>query len=92
MPSLDAQALAKCLRREEQELPEYVFTIRSGERLHGAPRVASLDNDTAAIGYACELVQNLKKGSGYDDPNLLIRIKDEGRAVAFSIPFRAACA
>ncbi len=73
-------------------MPEYVFTIRSGERLHGAPRIASFDDDTAAIGYACELVRNLKNNSGYDDPNLLVKIKDECRSVAFSIPFRAACA
>jgi hypothetical protein len=73
-------------------LPQYVFTIRSGERLYGPPLVASLEDDTAAIGYACELVRNLKKSSGYDDPNLLVRIKDERRAVAFSVPFLAASA
>ena len=73
-------------------MPEYVFTIRSGERLHGTPRIASFDDDTAAIGYACELVRKLRKSSGYDDPNLLVRVKDECRSVAFSIPFLAACA
>jgi hypothetical protein len=73
-------------------LPEYVFTIRSGERVHGPPRKASFDDDTAAIGHACELVRKLRKSGGYDDPNLVVRIKDERRSVAFSIPFLAACA
>jgi hypothetical protein len=77
---------------KEPQLPEYVFTIRSGERLHGPPRIASFNDDNAAIGYACELIRKLRKSSGYDDPNLLVRIKDEYRSVAFSIPFLAACA
>jgi hypothetical protein len=52
----------------------------------------TFDDDDAAIGYACELVRTLRQRSGYDDPNLLMKIRDEYRSIVFSIPFLAACA
>jgi hypothetical protein len=48
--------------------------------------------DQAALEYACDLVRQLKKGSGYDDPGLVVLVRDERRRSIFSIPFLAACA
>jgi hypothetical protein len=78
---------------EEVSLPEYSFVIRSGEQSHESPRVVELPGgDQAALDYACDLVQQLKKGGGYDDPNLVMLVRDARRRSIFSIPFLAACA
>lgn len=74
-------------------LPEYIFTIRSGEQVYEPPRAVELSGgDQAALDYACDLVRQLKKDGGYDDPGLVILVRDERGRSIFSIPFLAACA
>ena len=73
-------------------MPEYIFTIRSGDQLLEAERAVALDSDEAALDYACELVRHLRRRGGYDDPNLVVMVRDEHGGLIFSIPFLAASA
>jgi hypothetical protein len=73
-------------------LPNYIFTIRSGERQREPRRVVPLVDDEAALGYACDMVSELRKSAGYDDPTLTVRVGDDYRPIVYSIPFLAGCA
>ena len=54
-------------------LPEYIFIIRSAELECEPPRAVEISGgDKAALDYACDLVRQLKKGGGYDDPGLVV--------------------
>jgi hypothetical protein len=66
-------------------MPEYVFTIKSVGQVRGE-RIAVLEHDAAALDYACELAFELRKGGEYDDPNLMITVRDNNRRVVCSIP------
>jgi hypothetical protein len=68
-------------------LPEYVFTIRSEGQIVERARVVACDNDHAALGYACSMVQKLRTIGGYSDPNLMVRVFDDRRPLVFSVPF-----
>jgi hypothetical protein len=74
-------------RAGTSDLPEYVFTIRSADRMVDPPRVVACDNDDAALGYACLMVRNLKRAGGYDDPDLTVRVFDNRRPLIFCLPF-----
>ena len=50
-----------------------------------------LDHDEAALGYACEMTNKLRR-SGYNDPSLVVSVMDEYRPMIFSVPLLAACA
>ena len=64
-------------------MPEYVFTIRSASQVCKGGRTAVLEHDTAALDYACDLAFELRKSSEYNDPNLLITVRDENRPIVF---------
>ena len=51
-----------------------------------------LVDDSAALGYACDMVCELRKSAGYDDPSLAVMVGDDYRPLVFSIPFLAGCA
>ena len=40
-------------------MPQYFFTIRAGDEGAPAERAAVLDDDAAALAYACEIVREL---------------------------------
>jgi hypothetical protein len=74
-------------------LPEYIFIIRSGEQVYELPPVVELPGgDHVALDHACDLVRQLKKVGGYDDPGLVVLVRDQRGRPIFSIPFLAACA
>jgi hypothetical protein len=56
------------------------------------PLPVLLDHDEAALGYASEMANKLRKNGGYNDPGLAISVMDEHRPFIFSIPILAACA
>jgi hypothetical protein len=72
-------------------LREYVFIVRSGGQMLEPPRPVLLDHDEAALGYACEMTNKLRR-SGYNDPSLVVSVMDEYRPMIFSVPLLAACA
>ena len=51
-----------------------------------APRVVALPcGDQAALDYACDLVRQLKKAGGYDDPGLVVLVRDERGRLTFCV-------
>jgi hypothetical protein len=73
-------------------MPQYVFTIRT--RYDDAPdeRVAVLNDDAAALAYACQLARELAQSIDCPDPSMLVKVRDDTRPLVLSIPLLAACA
>ena len=72
-------------------MPQYYFTVRSCDHEHNEERCAVLQDVAAALDYACHMVRELTV-SGYNDPGLLISVRNEMREMVLSVPFLAACA
>jgi hypothetical protein len=51
-----------------------------------------LSDNAAALNYADRLIRELKEGGRFDDPNLMVIVRDEMKKVVLSIPFLAASA
>src|SRR5262249_45486938 len=79
-------------RLETYLLRTYVFIIRAGGQILEPPLPVLLDHDEAALSYASEMANKLRKGGGYNDPSLVVSVTDEHRPFIFSIPILAACA
>ena len=73
-------------------LREYDFIVRFGSQLLEPPRPVLLDHDEAALSYACEMANKLRKSGGYNDSSMVVTVMDEYRPMIFSIPLLAACA
>jgi hypothetical protein len=73
-------------------MPQYFFTIRAGDDDTPAERAAELNDDAAALAYACEIVRELMQTFGYTDRTARVTVRDETRPMVLSIPFLAACA
>jgi hypothetical protein len=73
-------------------MPRYFFTIRWPDRQDIDERGTLLENDTAALDYACRTVRELRAFGGYDHPRLVLQVNREKQKVVLSIPFLAACA
>jgi hypothetical protein len=72
-------------------MPQYFFVVRAGDR--EAPELtAELDNDAAALAYACEIVRDLMQSLSHTDHDSLVQVRDETRPRVFSIPFFPVCA
>ena len=73
-------------------MPRYFFTIRrfghEEADKHGTPLV----DDAAALDHACRIVRQLQARGGYDDPGLVLHVRNEKQQMVLSIPFLAACA
>ena len=70
----------------------YFFDIRSQCHAHHDEQGKLLPDDAAALNYACHLIRQLKAGGEYDDPGLMIEVRNEMRQMVLAIPFLAACA
>jgi hypothetical protein len=70
----------------------YFFDIRSLDHAVRDEEGAQFQNDDAALNHAVWMIQRLKAGGGYQDPALVVEVKDEVYQVVLSIPFYAACA
>ena len=66
--------------------------IRSGDHTLELPLPILLNHDEAALRYASEMANRLRKSGSYNDPSLLVRVIDDYRPFVFSIPIVAACA
>ena len=71
-------------------MPQYIFAIRAGDG-DVPERAAELSDDTAALAYACEIVRELMQNLTHADRSS-VKVSDETRPMAFSIPFFAASA
>jgi Domain of unknown function (DUF6894) len=66
--------------------------VRWSDHEDDDPSGAVLSDNSAALNYADRLIRELKEGGRYDDPNLMVIVRDEMKTVVLSIPFLAACA
>jgi hypothetical protein len=68
---------------------KYTFTVQLVGQVQEAPRSATLRDDAAALGFACDMARELRNSGRCHDPNLMIKVGDENRQIIFSIPGRA---
>ena len=71
----------------ERLMPRYFFTIHGRDRIKDDPEGTCLPDVAAAFSYAEYTIRNLRKKSGYNDPALMMIIKDEARQTVLSLPF-----
>jgi len=69
------------------QMPRNIFAIRGSA---ASERAAELNDDAAALAYACEFVRELMQGLTHADRSSLVKVVDETRPMVFSIPFFAA--
>jgi hypothetical protein len=72
-------------------MPQYYFTIRSGDHEDEDERCVVLQDVAAALDYACCLARELSVNK-YGDPRLAVSVRNEKREMVLSVPFLAACA
>jgi hypothetical protein len=66
--------------------------VRWSDHEDDDPSGRLLSDNAAALNYADRLSRELKEGGRYDDPNLMVIVRDGMKKVVLSIPFLAACA
>jgi hypothetical protein len=70
----------------------YFFSVRWPDHEDDDTNGTLLSDEAAALGCADRLVRELKEGGGYNDPGLMVIVRDGTQRVVLSIPFLAACA
>jgi hypothetical protein len=73
-------------------MSRYFFDIRSPIHRIRDAQGRLLEDNVAALNYACGMIRELKGSGQYDDPGLIIEVRNEMRQLMLSIPFLAACA
>jgi hypothetical protein len=68
-------------------VPRYFFTIRRPGRVKDDPQGTNLPDVAAALSYAERKIVELRKESPYNDPALVMTVKDEARKTVLSLPF-----
>jgi hypothetical protein len=77
----------------ERSVQRYFFTIRdSDRRVKDDPHGTDLPDAAAALFFAEHTISELRHGFGYNDPQLIMIVQDEGRHSVWSLPFLPACA
>jgi hypothetical protein len=74
------------------EVQRYFFDVRWPDREDDDPNGTLLSDNAAALNYADRFIRELKDGGKYNDPNLMVIVRDGMKKVVLSIPFLAACA
>ena len=73
-------------------MPEYYFAVRRSDQEHIDEHATALNDNAAALDYACHLVRELRANGGYDDPRLVVTVRNEMSQIVLSIPCLPACA
>jgi hypothetical protein len=74
-------------------VPRYFFAIRWLDgRTQNDPNGAFLPNEAAALSRAERTIESLRKENGYDDPALMMLVRNEKQQIVWSISFLPACA
>jgi hypothetical protein len=68
-------------------MPRYFFTIRGREKVKDDRSGMNLPDVAAALSNAEHRIRELRKESGYDDPALVMIVKDEAGQTVLSLPF-----
>ncbi len=69
------------------KVPRYFFTIRRPGRVKDDPHGTNLSDVAAALSYAERKIEELRKESSYNDPALVMTVKDEARKTVLFLPF-----
>jgi hypothetical protein len=69
------------------KVPRYFFTIRRPGWVKDDPQGTNLPDVAAALSYAERKIVELRKESPYNDPALVMTVKDEARKTVLSLPF-----
>jgi hypothetical protein len=78
---------------DEVAVPRYFFAIRWPDgRKQDDPDGTFLPNEAAALSYAERTIESLRNENGYDDPGLMMLVRNERQQIVLSIPFLPACA
>jgi hypothetical protein len=72
-------------------MPRYFFTIRRPGRVKDDPHGTDLPDVPAALSHAERKIRELRKESPYNDPALVMIVKDEARKMVLSLPFFPGC-
>jgi hypothetical protein len=72
-------------------VPRYFFTIRRPDRVKDDANGTNLPDVAAALSHAERTIQQLRKKSPYNDPALMMIVKDEARKMVLSLPFFPGC-
>jgi hypothetical protein len=78
---------------DEVGVPRYFFARWWPDgRKQNDPDGTILPNEAAALSYAERIVESLRKESGYNNPGLMMFVRNERQQIVLSIPFLPACA
>jgi hypothetical protein len=67
-------------------VPRYFFTIRERDRIIDDHYGTNLPDVAAALSNAEHKIRELRKESGYNDPTLMMIVKDEAGQTLLSLP------
>ncbi len=73
-------------------MSRYFFAIRGTAGEEDDPHGTILPNDAAALSYAERTIAELQKEEGYDDPGLMMIVRNDKHRMVWSIPFLPAYA
>ena len=68
-------------------MPRYFFTIRGRDRFKDDHHGTNLPDVAAALSNAERKIWDLRKENEYDDPSLMMIVKDEAGQTVLSLPF-----
>jgi hypothetical protein len=72
---------------KRRSVPRYFFTIRGRDRVKDDPRGTNLPDVEVALSNAERKIRELREGSGYNDPTLMMIVKDDAGQTVLSLPF-----
>jgi hypothetical protein len=68
-------------------VPQYFFTIRGRDRIKDDRYGTNLPGVAEALSTAESKIRELRKQGGYNDPTLMMIVKDEAGQTVLSLPF-----
>jgi hypothetical protein len=74
----------------ELEVQQYFFGVRWSDHEDDDPNGTLLSDNAAALNYATRLIRKLREDGRYNDPNLMVIVRDGMNRVVLSMPFLAA--
>jgi hypothetical protein len=77
---------------ERTFMPRYFFAIRGTAGGRDDPHGTILPNDAAALSHAERTIAELQKEEGYDDPGMIMIVRNHMHQMVWSIPFLPAIA
>jgi hypothetical protein len=70
----------------------YFFSVRWPDRVDGDLLGTLLMDDAAAFAHAIDIIRKLKRGGEYDDPRIMMIVRNEKLKTVLSLPFLPGCA